>query len=102
MKYFISAFLALFPLITLAERPHTFGDLVYVFLRIINNALIPAIFALTFLVIVWGVVKAWIISAGDEKEREKGKSLVIAGLIALVVMIGIWGILAILQSGLFG
>lgn len=66
-----------------------------------NQQLLLIIFGLTFIVLIWGIAKAWIINGGDEKEIENGKQIVLAGIIALVVMIGIWGILAILQSSLF-
>lgn len=77
----------------------TFADMVGQFITILN-ALIPLIFALTLLVIVWKVVDAWIIGAGDQYKIEEGKKTVLIGVIALVVMSGIWGILGILQSSL--
>ncbi len=61
---------------------------------------IPLLFALTLLYITWKVVDAWIIH-GDGSQIEEGKNTVIVGVIALVVMSGIWGILNILQSSLF-
>ena len=60
------------------------------------------IFALTFIVFIWGIMKAWILNAGDESEIEKGKKLALWGVIVLAVMSGIWGILALLQNSFFG
>jgi hypothetical protein len=46
-------------------------------------------------------VDAWIINGGDSEKVEEGKQFVFVGIVALVVMSGIWGILNILQSSLF-
>jgi len=77
-----------------------FSDLVSAFIGIIS-LLIPLIFALTLLIIVWKVIDAWIIHGGDEAKIEEGKNTVIVGVLVLVVMSGIWGILSILQSSFF-
>ncbi len=77
-----------------------FTDVVDKLLGIIN-LIVPLLFGLTFLFILWGVVDAWIIHGGDEGRVEEGKNTLIVGIIALVVMSGIWGILNILKSSLF-
>lgn len=81
------------------ENIENFSDLVRELIHIIT-LLIPLIFALTLLFIVWRVVDAWVINGGDEHKVEEGKDTIIVGIIALVVMSGIWGILSILQSSL--
>jgi hypothetical protein len=77
-----------------------FSDVVDKLLGIIN-LIVPLLFGLTLLYIIWGVVDAWIIHGGDEGRVEEGKNTLIVGIIALVVMSGIWGILSILKSSLF-
>ena len=77
-----------------------FSDVVSEFIHIFA-LLVPLIFGLTLLYIVWKVIDAWIIHAGDHHAIEDGKNTIIVGIIALVVMSGIWGILSILQSSLF-
>ncbi len=77
-----------------------FADLVNVFIGFIG-LLVPLIFALTLLVIIWKVIDAWVIHGGEESKIEDGKQTIYVGIIALVVMSGIWGILAILRSSLF-
>ena len=77
-----------------------FSDLVNTFIGLIT-LVIPLIFALTFLVIAWKVIDAWIIHAGDANKIEEGKSTILVGILALVVMSGIWGILYILHSSLY-
>jgi hypothetical protein len=59
------------------------------------------IFALTFLAIIWGVIKYWIIQGGEPESVESGKKIVFAGIIGLVVMVSIWGIIYLLKSSFF-
>lgn len=99
MRYFL--FLILVAPTIVSAQPKDFAGLVGVFIDIIS-AIIPLIFALTFIVLIWGIAKAWILRADNETEVENGKKLVVVGVIGLVVMSGIWGILAILRSSLFG
>jgi hypothetical protein len=82
-------------------QPRNFEELVGQFIDILS-LVIPLIFGLALLVIVWKVIDTWIISGGDAKKIEEGKNYAVVGIIVLVVMSGIWGILRILRSSLFG
>ncbi len=84
-----------------AAAPGDFASLVAIVIGIIKT-LIVLVFTLTFLVIIWGVVKGWIIGGGEAEGIESGKNTLFAGIVALVVMLSIWGILEILKSSLFG
>ncbi len=77
-----------------------FASLVFEFIDIIS-LLIQLVFAVTFIVIIWKMIDAWIIHAGDSAKIEEGKHTVLVGIIALVVMLSIWGILQILKDSLF-
>lgn len=83
------------------QEPQTFAELVGVILNIIS-LVIPVIFAITLLVIIWRVIDTWIIHGGEPDKIEEGRQTVIIGIVVLVVMSGIWGILALLRSSLFG
>ena len=109
MQYLFGFLLLLAPSLAFAVIPSfpknptgetTFADFVDKVLEF-NQLLVLIIFALTLLVFIWGITKAWIFNGGDEKEIANGKQIALAGIIGLVVMSGIWGILAILQAGLF-
>lgn len=63
------------------------------------NGIAPLAMTLVFIAFCWGLVK-YILSAGDPAEASKGKSIMIYGAIALVVMGSIWGIMAAIQGGL--
>lgn len=81
--------------------PKDFKGFVGILTNIIST-LIVLIFALTFLVFMWGLIKSWIFGGGDVEKVEEGKKVVITGIIALVIMSSIWGILYMLQVSLFG
>ena len=81
--------------------PQNFAEVVDLILSYIQM-LIPVIFALTFIVLAWGVIKAWILNDGDAKKVGEGRILVVWGIIGLVVMSGLWGILALVRQSFFG
>jgi len=63
---------------------------------IINNSVIPFIFAIATVMFIWGAVKFFIIDADEEAKRDQGKQFMIWGIIALTVMLSVWGLVAIL------
>lgn len=68
------------------------GDLGQEFTDIINNIAVPLIFALAFVIFIWGVFKYFIMGGGDEEAREKGRDLMIWGLLGFFFMISVWGL----------
>jgi hypothetical protein len=62
----------------------------------INDTLVPFIFALAFLVFVWGAFQYFIFSKGSEEGQEKAKNLMLWGIIGFFVMVAIWGIVNLL------
>jgi len=60
-------------------------------------ALIPITFALAILLFFFGLAK-FIYSSGDTGANQRGKDLMIWGVIAIFVMSSIWGLVAFLQS----
>ena len=86
------------------SAPTTPTDFRGVVLFVINfiNILIPAIFGLLFLFIIWKIIDAWVIHAGDEKKREEGKRLVTVAILVFVLMISAWGIVTLIKTSIFG
>ena len=66
------------------------------------NILIPAIFGVLFLFIIWKIIDAWVIHAGDEKKREEGKRLVTVAILVFVFMVSAWGIVKLIKTSVFG
>jgi hypothetical protein len=67
-------------------------------INIINNILVPVIFAIAFIVFLWGAVQVFIFGAQSEETKEKGKNLMLWGLIGFFVMVSIWGLVNILTG----
>lgn len=63
------------------------------------TTLIPIVMGLAVLVFFWGLVK-YIANADDEGAKESGKNLMIWGMVALFVMVALWGILGFVQTEL--
>ncbi|MBI2086728.1 MAG: hypothetical protein HYT69_00955 [Candidatus Zambryskibacteria bacterium] len=57
---------------------------------------------IALLVFFWGLVKFIFKVGGDEKAVADGRRLMIWGLIALFVMVSIWGLIYFIQYELFG
>lgn len=70
----------------------------YTIINLINNVAVPLVFALAFIVFLYGIAKAYIFSSGDPEEVKKGHKLVLWGLVAFAVMISIWGLVNIVAN----
>lgn len=83
------------------QTPTTFKGLVEAIISFIN-ILIPVLFGLLFLYVMWKIVDAWIINAGNETKREEGKQMAVIAVVVFVVMISAWGIVALIKQSVFG
>ena len=68
----------------------------------INNVLVPVIFAVAFIVFLWGAFETFILGANSEEVKEKGKNLMLWGLIGFFVMVSVWGLVNILTGTVGG
>ncbi len=59
------------------------------------NRLIPFIIALTILIFLWGVFK-FVMNSGDSEGRKEAQGYMIWGIVALFVMVSVWGLVNIL------
>lgn len=73
------------------------SDVLNYFTCIIGKSIIPLIFALAVAMFVWGVVQ-FVINSSEEAKKEKGRQFMIWGIIALTVMVSVWGLVAILGN----
>ena len=64
----------------------------------INNVAVPVLFAVAFIVFLWGAFYTFILGANSEEVKEKGKNLMLWGLIGFFVMVSIWGLVNILTG----
>lgn len=64
----------------------------------INNVLVPVLFAIAFIVFLYGIAKAYIFSGGDPAKVSEGHKLLLWGIIAFVVMISVWGLVNVVAN----
>lgn len=65
---------------------------------LIGVLVIPGIFTLAFLTFLWGVLK--FMRSADQKDKQDSKQYIYMGLIGLFVMVGVWGIIKIINTTL--
>ncbi len=58
---------------------------------------LPILISIAVLYFVWNVFQ-YTIKSGDEEARKKAKGNIIWGVIGLFVIVGVWGLVGILQS----
>jgi len=66
------------------------------------NPLITLAVGLALVAFLWGLAKFIFRLGGDEKAVEDGKRIMKWGLIALFVMVSVWGIIELIQQDLLG
>ena len=64
-----------------------------------NGTLVPLIFALAFLMFLWGMFKTFILGGSDEDKQKEGKDLMLYAIIGFVVMVSLWGIVNLVAEG---
>ncbi len=95
----IVAAVALFAL-PLVSAAATLEERAQSFIGFINGTLVPLIFAVAFLVFIWGVFNYFILGGSNEEKRNEGKSFVMYGVIGFVVMMTVWGLVNIVKNSL--
>lgn len=90
----------LLPSVVSAAAPSNLKDLIIKFMNLIS-LLIPVAMSLAVLGFIWGLVM-YIWSGGNEEKRKEGRKFIVWGIIALFVMVSIWGLVGMLNSTIFG
>ncbi|MDE2213379.1 MAG: hypothetical protein KGJ34_02505 [Patescibacteria group bacterium] len=67
-------------------------------LNLINGYIIPLLVAIAIIVFFWGIVR-YIMGAGGE-DKQSAVKLITSGIIGLVVMLSVWGIVALVSNTL--
>lgn len=87
------------PLVSFAQtQVNNLSDVGKFIVSTINNIFVPVIFAIAFIVFVWGAFETFIIGANDDEVKTKGKNLMLWGLIGFFVMVSVWGLVNILTG----
>lgn len=87
-----------FPILAWAQATDLSG-LISIFIKLISQVTILAA-AVALLAFFWGLIK-FIFYAGSAEGREEGKKVMLWGIVALFVLLSIWGIIALAQNTFF-
>lgn len=100
MKKFIYAAVSFVPVLAFAQGANLSGlsQLVTQIGGIIAK-IIPLMFAIAIVYFFWGLIQ-FLRGAGDPKMHDQGKMHMIYGIIAIAVMISVYGLVAWLQTNL--
>jgi hypothetical protein len=63
---------------------------------VINEFIVPLLFAIAFVVFIWGVFQYLILGAGNPDKRKEGVQLILWGIIGFFVMVSVWGMVNLL------
>ena len=99
IKIFLPVALLVFPAITSAQLGGI-GRLIEEVDHIVT-VLIPLLVGIALLVFFWGLVK-FIFAQGSETVKTEAKKVMGWGLVALFVMISVWGLVRFMQEALLG
>ncbi|MBU6321755.1 hypothetical protein KGO04_04495 [Patescibacteria group bacterium] len=84
------------PMVSFAATVNNLSDVGSLIINVINNLVVPVLFAVAFIVFLWGAFEAFILGASEGEAKEKGKNLMLWGLIGFFVMVSVWGLVNIL------
>ena len=63
----------------------------------ILGRIVPILFGLALIYFLWGLAK-FILNAGDASAQKEGRDIMVWGIIALFVMVAVWGLVRVLQT----
>lgn len=90
----------LVPVIAFAQTPRTFAELVYMIISYINP-IASILAAAAMLIFFYGIV-LYVFKSADEESHERGRQLILWGVVALFVLFSVWSLAGILVNTFFG
>lgn len=98
IRYVLSVVLLGFPAFTSAAMANDFKGVVSIIIDLIRS-LVPLVVALTLLVFIWGIFQ--LVRSNSEDARKEAIAVITWGIVALFVMVSVWGLVGILTSTFF-
>jgi hypothetical protein len=98
MKKILLGAVMLAPFAASAQELSNLATLLNSIKNLVSLAL-PIVVGLALLGFFWGLMK-FIFNAGDEGAKDEGKRIMIYGVIALFVMVAVWGLVGFIASSL--
>ena len=81
-----------------AQTVNSVQSLASFIINFITNIAVPLVFALAFIVFIWGVFQYFIAGAANDKVKEKGRNHMLWGLVGFFLMLSVWGLVHILTG----
>ena len=97
-KYKFIFLISLFPFIVSAQATD-FDSFLGIMQGLLND-LFPILTALAVIVFLWGVLK-YIKASDNPEKRTEGRNLMVYGIIAIFVMVSLWGLINIIVNTFF-
>jgi hypothetical protein len=98
LKYFISPIALLLPFVTFAQN-----DAINAFVTTINgwvSLLMPTLIAIALVLFLWGVLRY--LFSKDGVTKKEARDFMMWGIVALFVMVSVWGLVKVIQTIIFG
>ena len=67
---------------------------------VLNTVVAPIIFALAFVVFIWGIVSYFFLHGDNETSRKEGRQFILWGILGMVVLVSVFGFVNIMLSAL--
>ena len=80
-----------------SQDMHSLAGIVAWIVCFLYKFIVPLLFALATVAFIWGVMQYYLYPENEDK-RKKGKDFIIGGIIALFVMLSVWGLVSILTG----
>lgn len=75
----------------------TFADIVGRIIDLVLNPLVALSIGVALLLFMWGIVK-YVTAGGDSGKRGEGATMMTYGVIALFVMVAVWGLVNVVAN----
>lgn len=75
----------------------TLGDLVNWASCTLIKSVVPLLFTLAVVGFIWGIIQFYL-NPDNEEKKKNGKSFMLWGIIALFVMVSMWGLVGVLSN----
>ena len=97
-KYIVAGASFFLPAIAFAVQVNTlYTTSIFTQIGTYINTLTPLVIGLAMLFFLYGLMK-FVLAAGNEDAKDEGKRIMIWGIIALFVMVSVWGLVGLLNQ----
>jgi len=82
-------------------QPTNLSSLITSYVIPLINLAVAVLAAAALAIFMWGIVR-YIMSSGSSSEKTNSRGMMIWGLVALVVLVSVWGIVRVVADAFFG